>query len=126
MTYLARRYSHDHSSFNHLRGAFISMSVVEGLKIQIHVCGTYVLSVWFTDWAIDWVRQRLDIFSISRGGSNSIFVHSFSVHLATRICASLGSRMKFKTLCYPVFGRNKNTALHNYFDSFQCFHSMSN
>ena len=22
----------------------------------------------------------------------------------TRICASLGSRMKFKTLCYPVFG----------------------
>ena len=29
----------------------------------------------------------------------------------TRICASLGSRMKFKTLCYPVFGRNKNTAL---------------
>ena len=23
------------------------MSVVEGLKIQIHVCGTYVLSVWF-------------------------------------------------------------------------------
>ena len=35
-------------SFNHFRGAFISMSVVEGLKIQIHVCGTYVLSVWFT------------------------------------------------------------------------------
>ena len=29
----------------------------------------------------------------------------------TRICASLGSRMKFKTLCYPVIGRNKNTAL---------------
>ena len=29
----------------------------------------------------------------------------------TRICASLGSRMKFKTLCYPVFGRTKNTAL---------------
>ena len=29
----------------------------------------------------------------------------------TRICASLGSRMKFKTLCYPVFGKNKNTAL---------------
>ena len=24
------------------------MSVVEGLKIQVHVCGTYVLSVWFT------------------------------------------------------------------------------
>ena len=24
------------------------MSVVKGLKIQIHVCGTYVLSVWFT------------------------------------------------------------------------------
>ena len=30
---------------------------------------------------------------------------------STRICASLGSRMKFKTLCYPVFERNKNTAL---------------
>ena len=29
----------------------------------------------------------------------------------TRICASLRSRMKFKTLCYPLFGRNKNTAL---------------
>ena len=29
----------------------------------------------------------------------------------TRICASLGLRMKFKTLCYPVFERNKNTAL---------------
>ena len=26
----------------------MSMSVVEGLKIQIHVCGTYVLSVWLT------------------------------------------------------------------------------
>ena len=24
------------------------MSVVEGLKTQIHVCGTYFLSVWFT------------------------------------------------------------------------------
>ena len=31
--------------------------------------------------------------------------------MATRICASLGSRMKFKTLCYPVFGSHKNTAL---------------
>ena len=29
----------------------------------------------------------------------------------TRICASFGSRMKFKTLCYPVFGRHKNTVL---------------
>ena len=44
----------------------------------------------------------------------------------TRICASLGSRMKFKTLCYPVFGRNKKILISNYFDSFQCFHSMSN
>ena len=35
-------------SFNHFRGAFISMSLVEGLKIQIHVCGTYFLSVWLT------------------------------------------------------------------------------
>ena len=39
------------------------MSVVEGLKIQIHVCGIYVLSVWFI-YSIDWVRQRLDIFSL--------------------------------------------------------------
>ena len=31
--------------------------------------------------------------------------------LITRICASSGLRMKFKTLCYPVFGRHKNTAL---------------
>ena len=31
--------------------------------------------------------------------------------MLTRICASLGSRMKFKTLCYPVFEINKNTAL---------------
>ena len=28
----------------------------------------------------------------------------------TRICASLGLRMKFKTLCYPVFGRIKTHA----------------
>ena len=35
----------------------------------------------------------------------------WSLAFPTRICASLGSRMKFKTLCYPVFGRNKNTAL---------------
>ena len=34
-----------------------------------------------------------------------------AVLLRTRICASLGLRMKFKTLDYPVFGRNKNTAL---------------
>ena len=33
------------------------------------------------------------------------------VVITTRICTSLRSRMKFKTLCYPVFGRNKNTAL---------------
>ena len=37
----ARRYSHDHS-------ILISMAVVQGLKIQIHFCGTFVLSVWFT------------------------------------------------------------------------------
>ena len=35
----------------------------------------------------------------------------FCLLFLTRICASLGSRMKFKTLCYPVFGRNKNTVL---------------
>ena len=33
---------------------------------------------------------------------------------------------KFKTLSYPVFGRNKNIILiFNYFLSFQCFHNMS-
>ena len=37
-----------HRGFFLFRGAFISMSVVEGSKIQIHACGTYVLSVWFT------------------------------------------------------------------------------
>ena len=36
-------------SFNHFGGAFISTCPsLRGLKIQIHVCGTYVLSVWFT------------------------------------------------------------------------------
>ena len=39
------------------------MSVVEGLKIQIHVCGTYVLNSFGLVYSIDWVRQRLDIFS---------------------------------------------------------------
>ena len=38
-------------------------------------------------------------------------LYSIAVLVLTRICASLGSRMKFKTLCYPVFGRHKNTAL---------------
>ena len=42
------------------RHGFISMSVVEGL--EIHVCGTYVLSVWFT-LLIGFGSQRLDIFS---------------------------------------------------------------
>ena len=38
--------------------------------------------------------------------------HSYGTEIRpTRICTSLGSRMKFKTLCYPVFGRHKNTAL---------------
>ena len=51
-------------------------------------------------------------------------------HFQTRICASLGLRMKFKTICYPVLGRNKNTSpsiilISNYFVSFQCFHNMS-
>ena len=35
--------------------------------------------------------------------------------IETRICASLGSRMKFKTLCYPVvrwFRRMTNVELH--------------
>ena len=38
------------------------MSVVEGLKIQIHVCGTYVLSVWFTlliGFGSVWIFSRL-------------------------------------------------------------------
>ena len=42
------------------------MSVVEGLKIQIHVCGTYVLSVWFTlliGFGSVWIFSR--IISIS-------------------------------------------------------------
>ena len=40
------------------------MSVVEGLKIQIHVCGTYVLSVWFTlliGFGSVWIFSRISI-----------------------------------------------------------------
>ena len=39
------------------------MSVVEGLKIQIHVCGTYVLSVWFTlliGFGSVWIFSRIE------------------------------------------------------------------
>ena len=44
------------------------MSVVEGLKIQIHVCGTYVLSVWFTlliGFGSVWIFSRLLLESSS-------------------------------------------------------------
>ena len=55
--------------------------------------------------------------------------HCIEVKNITRICASLGSRMRFKTLCYPVFGRNKNShsiiLISNYFVSFQYFRNMS-
>ena len=40
----------------------MSMSVVEGLKIQIHVCLTYLLSVWFTlliRFGSVWIFSRL-------------------------------------------------------------------
>ena len=43
--------------------------------------------------------------------NHSLTTRMFASTVQTRICASLGSRMKFKTLYYPVFGRNKNTAL---------------
>ena len=48
------------------------MSVVEGLKIQIHVCGTYVLSVWFTlliGFGSVWIfsRDLIEAFKIIRG-----------------------------------------------------------
>ena len=46
------------------------------------------------------LSKQIDLRSIKQDKENQ-----------TRICASLGSRMKFKTLCYPVFGRHKNTAL---------------
>ena len=57
----------------------------------------------------------MDRYSFGRGG-----VILYKPVFETRICAGLGSRMKFKTLCYPVFGRNKNTALPSNFD-FQLF-----
>ena len=64
-------------------------------------------------------------------GIQFIGIHESLLARKTRICASLGSRMKFKNLCYPVFGRNKKHSpsiilISNYFDSFQCFHSMPN
>ena len=42
-----------------------------------------------------------------------------SYYLLTRICASLGLRLKFKTLCYPVFGRIKTQPFHHF--DFQLF-----
>ena len=38
------------------------MSVVEGLKIQIHVCG--ILRSFGLVYSIDWVRQCLNVFSL--------------------------------------------------------------
>ena len=43
------------------------MSVVEGLKIQIHVCGTYVLSVWFTlliGFGSVWIFSHFNILEV--------------------------------------------------------------
>ena len=42
----ARRYSHDHSITSEVLS--LVCPSLRGLKIQIHFCGTYVLSVWFT------------------------------------------------------------------------------
>ena len=39
------------------------MSVIEGLKIQIHVYGSYVLSVWFTlliGFGSVWIFSRIN------------------------------------------------------------------
>ena len=50
------------------------MSVVEGLKIQIHVCGTYVLSVWFTlliGFGSVWIFSR--IMNVRTKGFCSMF-----------------------------------------------------
>ena len=38
------------------------VNVVDGLKIQIHVCGTYVFSVWFTlliGFGSVWIFSRI-------------------------------------------------------------------
>ena len=52
------------------------MSVVEGLKIQIHVCGTYVLSVWFS----------LLI------GFSSVWIFSRNLQVVVQVCALAGCR----------------------------------
>ena len=49
------------------------MSVVESLKIQIHVCGTYVLSGWFT----------LLI------GFGSVWIFSRCVHKTPKFCLNV-------------------------------------
>ena len=71
------------------------MSVVEGLKIQIHVCGTYVLSVWFTlliGFGSVWIFSRKNI-------CNNIFnLMSFTGGVR---------RIKSKTdLCKPTYSYN--------------------
>ena len=58
------------------------MSVVEGLKIQVHVCGTYVLSVWFT-LLIGFVSVW--IFSRYRYSHD----HSITSEVLSLVCPSL-------------------------------------
>ena len=63
------------------------------------------------------IKPDNDIQLLEESLLNKNKLHTFATNeewykeTKTRICASLGSPMKFKTLCYPVFGRNKNTAL---------------
>ena len=67
--------------FNHFRGAFISMSVVEGLKIQIHVCGTYVLSVWFTlliGFGSVWIFSRKLFKTLFKDLESLVLIKTFS------------------------------------------------
>ena len=73
--------------------AFLTL-IVYNLELPRSYCGSW----WVTSVS---VAKRLF----------PLFPHAGGPQKITRICASLGSRMKFKTLCYPVFGRHKNTAL---------------
>ena len=75
------------------------MSVVEGLKIQIHVCGTYVLSVWFTlliGFGSVWIFSRF---------IDHLFVHSISYQLKVIIA---NNKILFLMLSGRSFTKSKN------------------
>ena len=80
------------------------MSVVEGLKIQIHVCGTYVLSVWFTlliGFGSVWIFSRIRLFILFKKKKRS----TDQEHTALVTSVSKGStsaRQKTSVLGSPL------------------------